>query len=255
MPWPKSHEIFYGHKGDLSSSSFIDGAAGPLIDGGRLPVFITGLDPSMESEGVREIFESQPSISAQTMFVRLQLKSRASIAAAANLLVSLVEQARMQRQLPRFWPLFQGDLSVSDWQRFVSECGSNWQYAAVAVNPFVSTDVLALLKDQIAVAQIPIGAAEGVNQDGRIVLPGDMNILGTSGKEAEYYLSTFVRNLAIIDNSPPVLIVLGPALQGWTHEESCQRLERFNPLLRLACRNLWGHLTPARVTEILDTVD
>lgn len=249
-PWWASHELFWQHKGDRSATEFLDAALRPLLGSGRIPVVITGLDPSTDAAAIEEILAARPACAAgETILFRLPLKSSASIPAAVALLNRLSELAKQDPVMPAWWPLFQANFDAATWQSFREEAGEAWAYANIAVNPFTDPASFEIIKSQVTVAQLPIGLAEGMSDDGLIRLAPGMTISGAP-EGATWSLLAYadlLRDLAVA----PTLIVLGPSLPTWTDEMNCQRLQRFLPLLESACTRIWKGLPSKRREMIL----
>jgi hypothetical protein len=248
-PWWASHELFWQHKGDRPATEFLDAALRPLLGSGRIPVVITGLDPATDGAAIEEILASRPACAAgETILFRLPLKAAASVPAAAALLRRLSKQAKQEVAMPAWWPLFQANFDPETWRVFKGMAGEAWSYANVAVNPFIDAASFEVIKSQVTVAQLPIGLAEGMSEDGQIRLAPGMTISGAPD-EATWSLAAYtdlLRDLAVA----PTLIVLGPSLPGWTDEVNCQRLQRFLPLLETACVRIWKGL-PAKRREMI----
>lgn len=250
-PWWASHELFWGNRGSETPAEFFDRAMGPLAGSGRIPVVISGLDPAKDAEEISSIIATAPAIAeGETILLRVVLSGPDSITAGAALLQGLLEDAQREGRMPRWWPLFQASLSVEGWQRFRAEAGEAWKYANLAVNPFTSEDAFALIKEQITVAQLTIGLAEGMSADGTIRLAPGMRISGAADGAA-WNVFDFSRRLGEID-VVPTLIILGPSLEGWSEETNRARIERFLPLLNAACDNAWSGLAAARKRMLLE---
>ena len=151
--------------------------------------------------------------------------------------VDAIGESHLVNGMPPWWPLLQGMLDDDGWMKTQDLLGSDWRYANVAVNPFVSDAQFELLAPQITVAQIPIGLADGMTDDGVIRLAPGMKIHGAT-EGASYSLFDYIEKLSKL-SSPPTLIILGPSLPEWSDDVSAKRIERLLPLLRKACDRLW----------------
>lgn len=244
-PWANSHELFWGHKKQESPTEFVEQAISPLLGIGRVPVLITGLDPAQQKEEIEGILETSPAVQpGETILVRMVVNDKQSIKAAASLIHSLADTCRDNIAMPKWWPLLQGDLNIGQWELLQSLLGKDWRYVNTAVNPFVTDEVLEFLQDNITVAQIPIGLAEGISVDGTIRLAAGIKIMGASD-QSSYSILDFVNVLSTLEY-PPTLIILGPSLPEWTDVINQERLDALFPILRKACDSLWGGVSDVR---------
>ena len=85
LPWVRSHELFIGHRRDEPLQHFVQEAASPLSEHGRVPILITGIDVA-DGAAIEEIFSTPVDVvSGETVLVRLVADSPSSIRAARNL--------------------------------------------------------------------------------------------------------------------------------------------------------------------------
>lgn len=244
-PWPSSHELFWGYKGQRAVSEYISEAVQPLTGTGRVPILITGLDPGEQYEEICDVLRALPAVApGETILVRIILKNHQSITSIAEITRQLMKEAHEKSAMPTWWPLLQGDLSVSDWQFLKQHLGADWRYANIAVNPFTSREVLEEVWEQITVAQIPLGLAEGVLSDGTIHLAHGIKIMGAADG-ASYDLFKFA---AALDGLPttPTLIVLGPAGADWPEDWNIKRVGKIIPILRQSVEVFWKDLPKQR---------
>lgn len=248
-PWSYSHELFWGHRQGETAEGFIDEGIKPLLGDGRVPILITALDPGENRRDLEVIMETSPAVPKnETVLVRTILTNEASLREITDVLRRLVAQARAKETMPKWWPLLQGNLSVWEWSALRVGLGADWDYVNVAVNPFVSADVFDLVREQITVAQIPVGPPGCISTDGRIQIPREMRVTGAIDG-ASYSLFEFTSKLQSLP-MPPTLIILGPAQAGWTDLDNQKRLGALLPQLRRACDVLWKSLPAERRDEV-----
>lgn len=248
-PWSNSHELFWGHRDTETPGEFVEQGTQPLLGTGRVPILITGLDPRFHRQELEEIMATTPALPKnETLLLRTILTGENSTREIASIIRNLLFEARSTETMPKWWPLLQGDLSAHEWERLRNELGTDWNFTNVAVNPFVSDDVREIVQEQITVAQIPVGLAEGIHADGRIEIPHGMKITGASDG-AFYSLPEFASMLVTLPLSP-TLIILGPALPDRSDLDNQKRLATLLPLLRITCDKLWDGLTPQRREEV-----
>lgn len=244
-PWALSHELFWGHRSKESATDYIEQATRPLIGTGRVPILITALDPKSDRLEINTIVATRPLLPEnETLLVRIVLTNDESLNQARLIMRELLVEARASGKMPKWWPLLQGDLPLSTWQSLKTAMGSDWDFVNVAINPFVDSEIVAFLRDQVTVAQIVVGLAEGISKDGRIMLAAGMKITG-AGDGASYSMPEYAEMIRAL-SFMPALIVLGPSQAGWTDEINRSRVSAVLPLLREACNTLWQELEPAR---------
>lgn len=244
-PWFNSHELYWGLRDRFSTHDFIELGIEPLAGCGRVPILITPLDPSKDYAAIDEIVTSRPAIhDGETILFRIVLADDVSIAQSAALLRRLLAQSRTSRQMPVWWPLLQGTLSVEQWESLRCALGSDWRYVNVAVNPFTPEDVFNCVASQITVAQLPIGLDEGIGNDGWVKLASRMKITGATDG-ATYSTFEFAARLSELDIAP-TLVVLGQSLPEWSVEVNRQRIEKFLPILRASCDIIWQDVPESR---------
>ncbi len=237
-PWANSHELYWGYRHEETASEFLQKGMRPLLGEGRVPILITGLDPAEDQEQIEEILETRPPVfSGETILIRVVLKSDKSIPPIVDVSRRLLEQTREQHCIPPWWPLIQGNLSVAQWTAAIRAFWKEWRYVNVAVNPFTPPEVAELLRDQITVAQIPVGLAEGIHSSGTIILPPGMKVSGASDG-AKYNLLNFMDSLLPLKTAP-TLIVLGPSSPEWPDHWNVERLKELLPILRAGVEQLW----------------
>lgn len=251
--WPKSQEIYYGHRPPaMSATDFLTQAMRPLLGAGRIPVIITSFDASQVDE-VSEIVGSNPPIAAgETVLVRLLL-TPGSIAPAVKLVEGLIEEAGQLGQMPKFWPLFQGVASTmhNEWSEFLELLGNNRQFINIAINPFSGRVPCFLAGDQIVVAQVPIGLADGMEDNGTIKLAPGMSITDAAAEES-YNLFRYAEMFNCIRSGVmPTVIVLGPSLPQWTEQMNFDRVKKANELVGQMTQILWKEIPSSRREEVL----
>lgn len=240
-PWPLSHELFWGYRRDETPGEYVQRAMAPLCGDGRMPILITGLDPARDTDAAAELLAvGVPVAAGETALLRMVLRNDDSISAGSALLQSLVSNAQASGTMPSWWPLFQGDLSPTQWSKLRDQCGDAWKFANIAVNPFVSDDAFAIVREQLTVAQVVVGGPGDVHED-EVRVPGALRIMGTSG-DATYSMTRFVERLCALP-VVPTLILLGPAQASWTDEQNAARIQEVLVPLRRACDRLWAGLS------------
>ena len=147
--------------------------------------------------------------------------------------------------MPRWWPLFQGDLTVYQWSRLKGSLESAWKFVNIAVNPFCRPDVFETIREQITVAQVPVGLADGIHSDGTIELALGMVRLTGATDCPRYSLLEYMTKLLSLDVAP-TLIVLGPSLPTWSNAINQERVGQLIPVLRVGCDILWNGLSRSR---------
>lgn len=248
-PWANSHEMFWGHIGDEPPEQFLVGGMTPLVGSGRVPVLITSLDPAADGTVIDSIFAAQPPICpGETVLVRLVLERDGAVAAAASLMRRLVDRAVSDHEMPTWWPLWQSPASVDVMVRLKSALGELWKYANVAVNPFTPNEVHSLVGDQLTVAQVVVGAADGIASDGQVTLAAGMTISGAAPL-ASYSLPAYFEKLSDLE-TPPTLILLGPSRPSWTDGMNQERIAKLLPHLHSACTHLWHRIEKNRRDQV-----
>lgn len=249
-PWWASHELFWGFRNSETPAEYVREGMHPLKGFGRVPVLITGLDPERDLAMLREIcVANAPIAEGETILIRTALGSRRSAELAGEWLKEMFQTCVASGRMPAWWPLFQSSLGSEVWDSLKERSGEAWTYANVAVNPFSHADVYTVARENITVAQITIGLAEGMSDTGIVRLAPGMKILGAP-QEAEWQLSDYLARLSVA-RYLPTLIVLGPSQPSWTECDNRQRLERFVPLLISACQNFWSDVPADRKNMIL----
>jgi hypothetical protein len=252
-PWANSHELFWGHRQLETPSEYVGKAVEPLLGTGRVPVLITGLDPAKQQDEIRSILNTSPAVQpGETILVRMVLSDSESLSEAASLIRTLILDSKQKAQMPNWWPLFQGDLKAEQWAILWDLLDEDWKYVNIAINPFTSQEVFNLLREQITVAQIPVGLAEGISSDGTIQLAPGMKILGAEDNTM-YSLPGFVEKLNSLF-SPPTIIILGPSLPEWSDEMNKARLAKLLPALRKCCDELWSDLSEAKRNAVWNMI-
>lgn len=248
-PWFDSHELFWGYRKGETPSEYVEAGIKPLIGTGRVPILITSLDPGHNRAEIESIMKTSPAVPEnETVLVRTILTNDQSLDEIVKVIREQVMTSRLTNKMPKWWPLLQGDLSIAQWQRLEEQLGEDWSYVNVAINPFVTDETFEFLRSQITVAQIAVGAATGIRDDGEIVLPSTMKLTGAPA-HAVYSLSAFVTKLSEL-LLPPALIILGPSQPGWSDADNQRRVATLLPLLRQACDELWKSLSATRRDEV-----
>lgn len=245
-PWAHSHEMFWGYRQGEPPAAFIEQGVTPLRSDGRVPILITGLDPGRDSKALQQIVSSEPAIApGETILVRVMLQDSASVDGAVRLLRMIHAGAATTHEMPKWWPLLQGALSIEEWSKLERDLRELWPYVNVAISPFTPQPLTDHLANQITVAQIPIGSADGVGSDGTIKLAPGMKISGAV-EGAEYSLPAYMEMLQASLPVVPTLIILGPSQPDWTERMNQDRLAALLPHLRMACKILWRDLPKNR---------
>lgn len=248
-PWANSHELFWGYRRGEAAGEYVSAGIRPLEGNGRVPILISGLETARDRKQIEEILATEPKFApGEPVLLRVVMTSPEAIDAVAEIIQELVSRAIDTQEMPRWWPLLQGELDVSEWRRLRTTLGAAWRFVNVAVNPFVSDEVLSEVADQVTVAQVPIGLADGMDDVGNIKLAPGMRISG-AGECATYSLDGYVGRLSALPEIP-TLIILGPSKTEWTVEVNVERIARLLPLLKSACERLWSDL-PGRRRELV----
>lgn len=239
MPFPKSHELFFGHKNPKETvQEFLDESTRPLRGIGRVPILITGLQTSQngDMEIIKSITETGINIIPdETALIRILIDDTdMSLNKTADLIFDLIKKAEAEKKMPQWWPLLQGDISPATWKKLKEKLGEYWKFTNVAINPFCS--VPDFVMDQVTVGQLVVGAAEGVSEETIRLAPG-MKILGARDEEA-YEVEKYFSQLGFLAHVPTI-IVLGPSLPQWSDDDNKARLSALLPLLRGHCEKLW----------------
>jgi hypothetical protein len=249
-PWPNSHELFWGYRDRWKADEYLTDAIKPLCGRGRVPILITGLDPAYQEDEIQTILRtSPPVVPGEPVLIRLLLSDSRSIDSAANLLLKLFEAAQKSRMMPTWWPLFQGDLSEQKWTLFKKSLGDLWRYSNLAINPFVPKESLAVIWEQVTVAQLPIGLESGIQDDGIVSLVPGMRVTGIRDIWT-YSFFKFMDDIRSLKISP-TLIVLGPSSPDWPSEWNTLRVKKFIPLLIEGTKILWQRLGKERQEALL----
>jgi hypothetical protein len=249
-PCSRSHELFWGHVSNRPVADFIAQATSPLRGSGRVPVFITPLDVQRDGTIIDNLFETPlPESCDAPILVRLILTGAEAVADAAALMKKLLARARDGHALPQWWPLFQANMNAATATKLRMRAADEWPYYCFAVNPFTSVDVMTLLGRQIVVAQLPVGAAEAIGRDRVVRLPDQMQISGARPPNMQYSVPAYADQIAKLGVRATV-IVLGPAVAGWTDRDTHDRLARLVELLPATLSSMWS-LPEARVAEVL----
>jgi hypothetical protein len=242
-PMPNSHELFIGLKPEqLSISRYLSQAMMPLRENGRVPIIITHYDPSTDLDAIHEIISAKSSMdNSDTIFVRVQLQSPASIAATAALLQKMYQSSVDNQSLPDYWPLIQANnFSIADWEFLRKSVGEKlWRYVAIAATPFMSKDVLQLVADNIAVVQFFVGEANGISADGVIAVPSQ-SCVGGPEKLKQYNLHEYIKNLRATRGMNAVVGIICGQSQGWSQEENIARVKKYVYALKSVVGILWG---------------
>lgn len=244
-PWHKSHELFWGYRGETAISDYVIEASKPLIGDGRVPILITGLKVKKNQKEIEKILASKSYVvPGETILLRIIIDDLEAVKTALYYMETLIEQAKKKGHMPHWWPLLQGAFSPSEWIKIKSLAGNMWKYFNIAVNPFVERSAFDVIKSQVTVAQVPIGLAEGVQKDSGVIrmAPGMMQLTGAPARNAEYNLFSYFEMVKELEYAP-ILLVLGPTLPEWSDEINQARLKALIPLLDKGCRNLWHGLS------------
>lgn len=237
LPWARSHELFLGHRGSETIKEFVEEAAGPLMDLGRVPILITGLDINAK-QAVDEIFYAPINVvDGETVLVRLLAGSGDSIRAISPLITQLVKQAEATGEMPQWWPLVQAGGMAEEWRSLKRDLGSLWQYVNVAVNPFTDRGAYETVAEQIMVAQFVVPGDEDIDGDGAVKISNDMHIYGAKAGD-RYSVPEFANTIANLD-SWPTCIFLGPALPKWTDTDNVNRVSKAVNAFMMQVQNQW----------------
>lgn len=243
-PWYNSHELYWGNRGDTPISDYVLEASEPLIGDGRVPILITALDAYEDRKEIGEILNSESLVvPGETILVRVLISNEQAQASAIRVMKMLLGNAEKSGVMPRWWPLLQGDLTPQEWAGFAEKAGALWKYSNIAMNPFMNSNCFDYLRDQITVAQVPVGLSEGVHSDGIIQMAeGQVRLTGAPEIGAQYNLFNYFERAKQLTYAP-ILLVLGPALPEWGDIVNQKRLEALVPVLETGCRNLWHGLS------------
>jgi len=250
LPWARSHELFYGHKGALPIEDYVRQAAAPLRHLGRVPILITGLNPARDATALDEIFEATPQlISGETILVRIIVEDRPSFDALEILVRGLVENAFASGKMPRWWPLVQSGSEASEWSDFRRRIGALWKYMNVAVSPFSPGDQWDIISDQIMVAQFVVPHEQDIASDGNVRLSDGMRISGAT-ENASYNIRELVNRAGSL-STWPTSIFLGPTLPGWSDYENLRRVAKAVRIFTDEIQNQWISTGHDRYSELL----
>jgi hypothetical protein len=248
-PWYESHELFWGYKDKETTESFVEQSIEPLKGDGRIPILITGLSPASELQEIKGILKTSPAVyENETILLRIVLTNEKSVNNVSILIKELLNTSRNENLMPVWWPLLQGNLSNELWLKLKDTMGDDWKYLNVAVNPFTRNSIPEFCWEQVTVAQVVVGGAEGIKNDGTIKLAKGMRISGAV-EEDEYNIFDYFSFLCKLSDAP-TLIVLGPSLPEWDDSENKNRIEKLLPHLKTACSILWDGISPKRQEEI-----
>jgi hypothetical protein len=243
-PWAQSHELFWGHKGTQSAEAFLVDAIQPLRSLGRVPILITPLKPATDGAAIAEICAVSPPVAEhEPVLVRVVVTSEDDIDVLATSMRAQVRLAFQTGDMPVWWPLIQGSLSLDGWKSLREKLGDAWQFANIAVNPFMSSACMDYVQSQITVAQIPVGLATVASSEGWVELPSAMVIsdrAGNCGYSLPQYLAKFEHF-----QTCPSMILLGPSDPTWSDETNQGRIAAILPIVKEASDKLWSGLTPA----------
>lgn len=250
LPWARSHELFYGHKGSATVADFVTDAAAPLRILGRVPILITSLSPSSDCAALREIFNAPAEVvPGETILVRMIVEDEGSFAALEAMVRGLVDEARRHRAMPRWWPLVQSGGAAKQWLDLKKRLGPLWRYMNVAVNPFSSDDHWDAVADQIMVAQFVVPHERDVDPDGNVRLSEGMRISGAPG-DATYNIRQLVRRAGAL-GTWPTSIFLGPTLDGWSDGDNLRRVAKAVRIFTDEIESLWARSGQGRYAELL----
>ncbi len=230
-PWNRSHELFWGYKPEtMSATEFIELAIRPLEKDGRVPVLITGLDPSEDRAEIETIFNAKPKLAeGETMLVRLILSNEKSINAVVELIRKIIQNSEVKSKMPQLWPLLQGHLTIVQWNQLKTTLGNFWKYVNVAINPFTPPEIITEIERQVTVAQIVVGNEFGITDDVINIIPG--NDVSNSLKDKKYSLKDYFTTLLSLDTTP-TLIVCGPSKPEWKPDENKRQLSKLLMLVK-----------------------
>lgn len=243
-PWAKSHEIYWGHRRAEPKELYLSNAMNPLVDNGRVPIVITGLDPARDEDEIRELLNLQAPVRRQeTVLVRLVISSLDSIGPMSRIVAELVDRVATEKTPPAFWPLLQGDVGDDVWKALAHAIGDAWLYMNVAVNPWTPLSKETKITSQVTVAQVPVGLACGITADGTVQIePGQ---LAGFDEGARYNMEEYLTQVSLTVDVPPTIILLGPTKPTWTDEQNALRVAQTLPHLRRALEGLWNKVAPA----------
>lgn len=249
-PWHLSHELFWGDKGSEPLEEFLTNSMLPLIGNGRIPILITPLNLDTDYEVIKEVLTVYPKVlNNETILLRVIISNKQSIDNAVKIIKAQVAEANLNKEMPKWWLLLQGDMDMSLWNYLRSQLAENWQYSNLAVNPFTVDNLPDFCWEQVTVGQVVIGHKEGVNNTGEISLPSGMKISGAKELD-KYNLYDYFKKLSVL-NTSPTLIVLGPSLPEWSDEYNQERLNVLMPVFKDALPILWNDLHTSRVNMVL----
>ena len=249
MPWSKSHEMYYGYREDETIGDFICGGIRPLLAGGRMPILITTLQPHRDFDEISRIVETDNKVfPGETALLRIVLNSHSDIQYAKSIMLNILSRSEDKKQMPKWWPLLQGNLDKSGWKTLRLEMGVAWKYVNIAVNPFTPISIVDEIFDQITVAQVAIGRSEDIKDNGNITLSSAMPMTKLLNK-LDYNLFEYLAPLSELAVSP-TLIILGPSLPNWSAGYNIKRLMSLRPILLESTRVLWKDLDDAAHAEV-----
>ncbi len=253
-PWSRSHEMFLGYQGNQSVEEFVRDGTSSLRSGGRMPILITGLNACTDKATIEDITSIDLGVfEGETSLVRFVLDGKDSIDATVGIISKLVQDAEASQQMPKWWPLLQGNLDIKEWQYLQKELGSLWNYINIAVNPYADISVYESILNQVTVAQVAIGDAANIHQDGTIILPEGMVLTGAK-PSASYNIYDYFQSLSSMKDAPTV-IVLGPSMPGWSVDQNKHRISKLIPLLKDSVSNtLWSELSGDARKEVWSLV-
>jgi len=243
-PWHRSHELFWGNRGESAVQEYVLEASASLAGNGRVPILITGLDPRIDKTTIAEILQSGSHVvPGETILLRIVLGSMESAEIAIQIMRDISSEAMRSQTMPRWWPLLQGSFTAAQWNEIIREAGDVWKYANVAMNPWMTESAFRSVQAQITVAQVPVGLAEGIKPDGQIQMASGMvRLTDAPEKDAKYNIYDYFSRALQLE-SAPILLVLGPSLTEWTDRVNQDRLEALLPLLTTGSRDLWHGLS------------
>jgi hypothetical protein len=248
LPWARSHELFLGHRTVESVESFVQQAAQPLSDLGRVPILITGLDTSNDA-AVSEILDAPVDVvDGETVLVRLVLNHPSSFAAAANVIEKLVRQAEATRAMPKWWPLLQAAGQAAEWSSLKERLGGLWKFVNIGVNPFTDAETRSVVEDQVMVAQFFVPGPDDITHDGDVRVSEGMTIYGAKTGD-RYSIPEMVEQIADFP-SWPTCIFLGPTLPAWSDEINVLRVQAAVDAFCRRSRQLWERDGLARYEPI-----
>jgi hypothetical protein len=251
LPWARSHELFYGHKGSATVGDFVTEAAAPLRTLGRVPILITGLSPSSDCTALREIFNAPAEVvPGETILVRMIVQDDESFAALEALVRGLVEDALRHRAMPRWWPLVQSGGTAKQWYDLRKRLGPLWSYMNVAVNPFSPNAHWEAVADQIMVAQFVVPHERDIERDGNVRLSEGMSISGASAGET-YNIRHLVQRAGALATWP-TSIFLGPTLDAWSDSDNLRRVTKAVRIFKDEIESLWSRSGQSRYSQLLE---